>query len=280
MHLVKSRSSVCYLCIFYSFFMLFCIPNAYAWNWPWNNDCSDDECVTPERYFNRVYIGPEIYHACRTREGGTHQSGTVYGARCGYDYVKRFNFYVGGEALYGKGHLTGHSTKTKKIKSAFTDLMIEGRAGYTFQQKTGYRFSLTPFVGGGYAVEKNNFIHPTPLHVHFRTQYSYALAGFLSQMSWSPSLDIGINFKARYMIDAKNRVTHDPDFDNFDMLIKNEWHYRVELPITYYVNPKFLLALVPFYEYRHYGGQPNYPFDFLETKLCLYGATLRFVGCF
>lgn len=35
------------------------------------------------------------------------------------------------------------------------------------------------------------------------------------------------------------------------------------------------VGLVPFYEYRFYGHRANFPFDFLETKLKLYGATLK-----
>lgn len=244
-----------------------------------SNACCIEEIKCVKRCPHRIYVGPEAYYLRRDREGGTRQEGGVYGARAGYDYIKRYCFYVGGEAAYGRGRLHGHSGTGHRLKSTFIDASIEGRVGYTFQQKEGCRFAFTPFVGGGYIVEKNNFIHPTPITVHFRTECSYVTAGFLSSMTCSPCFDIGINFKAKYMIDARNQVSHDADSDVHKMLIKNEMHYRVDLPLTYYLCSDFALSLVPFYEYRHYGNQANFPFDFLDTQLNMYGVTLKLTGC-
>jgi hypothetical protein len=228
---------------------------------------------------HQLYVGPEFAYVNRLREGGTRQKGLLYGGRVGYDHIKRFKFYWGFEGWFGSGRLHGKSSNDNRLRSNFTDTTIEGRFGYTFQQKCGYRISLTPFIGGGYVLEKNNFIRPSPLKVHFRLHYYYGCAGFLSQATILPRFDIGLNFKAFYPYDGRNKVTHDPEHDSQNMLFKERWMYRLELPLTYHWRQDILLRLDPFYEYREYGKHANYPFDFLETKLRFYGATLKFVYC-
>ncbi len=264
------------------FFLAFCSLHSgllLGIAWPWS-PCNDANiCCFGRPGANQLYIGPEIYHVQRMRDGGAKQLGWVYGVRAGYEHIKRCKFYWGGDALYGKGTLSGRSASEDELKSKFIDKSIEGRFGYTFQRKTGYKFAFTPFIGIGYAEECNNFISPSPLRVHFKLRFSYGVVGFLSKMSWSPCLDIGVNFKAKFLYDAKNCVSHDPDIDGLRMLVKNQTHYRVELPMTYRKSENFFLSLVPFYEFRHYGGQVNFPFDFLETKLNIYGVTFKFLYC-
>jgi hypothetical protein len=234
-----------------------------------------EECIC-RRSANQVYIGPEVYHLNRNAAGKQH--GWIYGARAGYDHIKRFKFYWGAEEWYGTGILHGKSGKGDTIKSRFKDFYIEGRLGYTFQQKCGYRLSITPFFGGGYAVEKNNFVHPSPVPAHIRLYYQYACGGFLSQASLTPRLDVGVNFKVKYTFDGRIDVTHDPDFDPFHMLFKDRNQYKVEVPLTYHFT-KWLFCFEPFYETRKYGEHANFPFDFFETKLRIYGATLKFIFC-
>lgn len=229
---------------------------------------------------HQFYVGPEIYHVHRNREGGTKQNGTVYGVRTGYDRIKRCRLYWGFDALYGQGTLDGKSGAGNKIKSTFTDIFAEGRFGYTFQQKHGYRLSLTPFGGVGYMSERNNFKHPSPIPVHFDIKSWYGVAGFLSQATVTDRCDIGLNFKARFLYDPKCKVSHDPESENSTQLINEKIHYRVELPLSYRYwecSDSLLISLVPFYEFRQYGKRVNYPFDFLETRLNIYGATLKFI---
>lgn len=225
---------------------------------------------------HQFYIGPEIYHVSRSKSGGAKQDGTVYAGKIGYDYIKRYCFYFGAEALYGSGTLTGKANG-ERLKSRFIDAYAEGRIGYTFQQKCGCRLAFTPYVGGGYASEKNNFVHPSPLDVHFEIRYPYVCTGFLSSMKFNERWDVGINFKAKYPYDPRNHVTHDPDFDDSKMLVKECWHYRIEIPITYQLSCPWHISFVPFYEYRKYGNQANFPFDFVETQLHTYGALLKFM---
>lgn len=231
-------------------------------------------CLKPQPH--QFYIGSDIYHVHRNREGGTNQKGWLYGARIGYDYIKRYAIYFGCEAAYATGKLHGKSA-TSTLRSNLTDAHVEGRVGYTLQQKAGWQTSFTPFIGLGYFEEINKFVHPTPIHVHFETRFCYYDLGFLSKISPLPCLDIGINFKAKLMINAENRVTHDPQFDDSKMMIKHEIQYRVDLPFTYKWDKRILFCLSPFYEYRHYGRQENFPFDFLETTFQIYGVTIKLI---
>lgn len=235
--------------------------------------CCSEVCA------HQIYIGPEVEYARRTREGGSRQDGILYGARAGYDFIRASKFYFGLEGLYLTGRLHGHSADSEKIKSNFRDAEIEGRLGFTFMRCCWRPIYLTPFFGGGYVDERNNFVNPSPLKLHYDLHYGYVCAGFLSTIHYSRQFDVGLNFKAKYMLNAKNDVTHDPDFDDTSMHVKNEFNYRLELPLTYRVCDDFYLRLVPFYEYRHYGGKVNFPFDFIETRMHMAGATLKFVYC-
>lgn len=79
------------------------------------------------------------------------------------------------------------------------------------------------------------------------------------------------------MYNAKCAVTGDPDVDDFNLLIEDDWNYRIELPMIYRFCPcfgGFEAQVTPFYEFRHYGGRENFPFDFIDTKLMIWGFNL------
>ena len=244
------------------------------------DDIDDEEYCEPS-VFNRrrVYIGPEIYHLKRSRAGGTHQNGWMYGVRAGYDKVQKCTVYWGIDALYAKGTLHGKTGKGSKIKSRFTDENIEGRAGFTFQGNCLMRASFTPFIGIGYFSEKNNFVDPSPIPVHFNTRFGYGVVGFLSNLPWTERFETGLNFKARYPFEPRCRISHDPENDDTTLNVKEKWQFRVELPITYNCTccDLFALTLSPFYEYRLYGKHLNFPSNFLRTQYQIYGITFEFV---
>jgi hypothetical protein len=230
-----------------------------------------------KEYVHQLFIGPELYHLVRTRQGGTRQSGGVYGVRLGYERVKERAFYVGLDFFDGKGHLSGYTGQENPIRSRFFDMNAEARLGYMFAKKTDPYITFTPFLIYGYGREKNNFIHPSRLFLHFRLRYEYAGWGFQAKIKSTACWDAGINFKMKYLINPKNRVSNDPDFAPFNMSVNNEWQYRLEIPLTYYWKPYFLVQFLPIYEYRHYGGHQSYPFDFLETRLRIFGGSVRLI---
>lgn len=229
---------------------------------------------------HQFFIGPEYYYMERTKAGGTKQEGNMIGVRVGYDRLKRYGWYWGADALYAYGKLSGHSGDDFKIRSEVTDMSIEGRLGYTFQQKTCLQLAFTPFVGIGGFEQRNNFIHPSPLHVHFKTRYPYATAGFLSWAHLWGNFEGGLNFKVRFPFDPKCHVSNDEAHDPVSQVIKERVQYRIEVPITYascFCGSHVAISLSPFYEYRCYGGHPNFPFDFIKTEYKLWGATLEFM---
>ena len=233
-------------------------------------------------YSTDPYIGPEIYYIKRTKEGGAEQTGTLYGVRMGYDHVRRYKLYWGADALWAKGTLEGH-VRDEKLKSQFTDTNIEARLGYTFQSKSWRCASFTPYVGVGCFWENNEYQHPSPLKIHFKNTFSYIPVGFLSQIFLLPTLSVGVNFKTRIILEGEQHVTRDPKYDKLTQHFTEELQYRVELPIIYFFcweSRPLGLSLVPFFEYRPYGHRANFPFDFLETKLKLYGATLKLLYLF
>lgn len=243
-----------------------------------NNECF----IKPPSCAHQFYIGPEVYYVDRKREGGTHQDGFLYGVRLGYDRIKRYKFYWGFDGLYATGHLSGKNSGGNRIKSDFTDASTEGRLGYTFKCKTGYRLSFTPYIGVGYYLEQNDFKKPSPIPAHFRTEYAYGAIGFLSQVSINCLWDVGINLKAKWPYNPKCHISHDPEEENSTQNITERLQYRVELPVTYHTNlclDRVLISFVPFYEYRRYGAQANYPFDYFDTQFNNYGLLIKFMYC-
>lgn len=239
--------------------------------------CMDNTCTSNPF---QAYVGPEIYHVHRKREGGAKQNGTVYGIKGGYDRIKRYKIYFGFEALYSRGVLRGKSGTRNYLKSNFGDTFAEGRLGYTFQSKRKVKPLFTPFVGVGYFIEKNDFTHPKSTPIHFKTKYVYAAAGFLSRISLTEKIDLGLNFKVKYPYDAKCRVSNDPRQKDSTQVINEKLQYRIELPLTYnqvrdFNN--FAISFVPFYEMREYGYHPNFPSDFFKTRLDIYGGLIKLI---
>lgn len=239
-------------------------------------------CDLP-KWRDQFSIGPEIYHLKRVRKGGTKQSGTMYGIRLSYEHIGRCLVYYGVESAYAKGTIDGHSGFGAHLKSRFTDFFIEGRLGYTFQSKTASCAQLTPFIGYGYFIEKNNYIRPSPFTVHFKNTFNYFALGARSKAYIRPNLTVGINITGRFSIDGEVDVTHDRNFDDNILKYENEIHCWAGLPISYFVRLWGCPAefrLVPFYEYRHYGSHHNVPFDFPDTRIKIYGAAFEYLLLF
>lgn len=241
------------------------------------NCCCHSKYI-PNKYPHRIFVGPEFYHIHRSRGSGAKQNGWIYGVRAGYERVKRFKIYWGADFLYGEGQLHGKSDTAGKLKSTFRDENIEGRLGYTFQKKCSNHLSLTPYVGYGYFRETNRYHENQPRKVKFRTTFDYVVCGFLSNIAIFQSWNAGVNFKARFPLDGRCKI-FDPEENNSKQLFNSRWQYRVELPISYRIcqcYERVELDFVPFYEFRRYGGRENYPFNFIDTRLKIYGVNLQF----
>ncbi|MFN4173699.1 MAG: hypothetical protein ACK4HV_01160 [Parachlamydiaceae bacterium] len=231
----------------------------------------------PSMTNNRLYLGPQLAYLKRTRKGGTKQDGPLYGVRVGYDRLKRYGWYLGLEGSYSHGKIRGKTGADVKIHSRFTDMWAEARGGYTFQRKHGCQAAFTPFLGAGYLTEKNNFVSPSPLHLHFKTKYPYALIGFLTSFNVNDSWNIGLMFRTFLPFDPRSIVSNDPKHDSVTQNMGERLQYRVNIPITYkfVCYEKGSLTIEPFYEYRHYGTHVNFPFDYFKTELQWWGILFK-----
>jgi len=226
-----------------------------------------------------IWVGPEVYHFKRQRDGGTSQSGAISSIRVGLDRIKPHGVYIGADYFYAAGRLKGHTGSGTVLRSDLHDHIFEARLGFTYQQNECRKSFFTPFGGWGSFCEINNFTSPSPLQCTFTDTFNYIVIGFLSGVNFQALLSMGIDFKVKFMLDGQSKVTDDPLFEDITLKMENEIQCRLDLPITYNpCNSLFGLAfqLVPFYEFRHFGGREGYPFDFKDTKIYLYGAKFAF----
>lgn len=228
----------------------------------------------------QFYVGEESAYMWRTRDGGTKQSGRLDGVRLGADRIMPYGVYVGGDFIYATGKLRGQTSRGAPQSSIITDEIVEGRIGFTLQKPSLRAPFFTPFAGWGYFKEINSFRPPSPLPITFTDTFNFAVVGFLSGVNLTPLLSMGVNFKVRFMQHAESIVSDDPLYDDVTLLIDEETLYRLEAPLTLTPYNSFLGIggqLVPFYEFRHFGGREGYPFNFRDTKFNLVGLRLALI---
>jgi hypothetical protein len=226
---------------------------------------------------NRILIGPEFSHLKRTRQGGTCQSGWLYGIRGRYDHIARYKIYCGFESVYVLGTLSGESGSDQRIKSRFSECSLEGRIGYTFQSKDPRLLSITPFLGTGYFIELNRYTSPSPVKLHFDNRFLYGSAGCILQAHFTPQFDGELDVTVRLGWDDRMKVNRDPKYGSLTLHYMQKLQCRVALPLKYRTSIctfPFEAWAVPFFEYRHYGGKMGTPFDFIDTRIQSWGGTL------
>ncbi|MDR3624194.1 MAG: hypothetical protein P4L16_03520 [Chlamydiales bacterium] len=225
----------------------------------------------------KICIGPEGYYLKRMKEGGAWQSGTLIGVYGTYERIKPNSFYWGLIGTYANGRINGKSALGKDLASNFTDEEIEARLGFTIKDNCRYSSLFTPFIGYGYLEQVNSYLPPSVLILQFKDKITYFSFGFLSEVKMSKRFSIGLNVLMKWMLEGRCEVTGDPDEDDSLFIIENEMQYALELPIVYQLSQHkkvFTLSCVPFFQFRHYGGRENYPFDFIDTKFRVYGLRL------
>lgn len=225
----------------------------------------------------RCSVGPEIYFCERNKEGGSHQKGAMYGGRLTLESFCFHSIYLAADAFVACGELKGKNKNGRPLVSKLTDQIYEGRLGYLLPRSNSY---IVPFIGYGYFHEKNSYRPPSRLPCTYDDTFNYSLVGFLSGFYFTPLLSVGLNFETKFMTDGKSKVTKDPDFDDITMSMNNELQARVEIPLIYFLCQHLQLQLVPFYEFRHFGGREDFPFDFIDTKFHLIGLRFALGGCF
>lgn len=205
----------------------------------------------------------------------------MYGGRAVCEHFRGNNLYFAADGYWAYGKLEGHNADSQAITSYKSDAEVEGRLGYTFMKDLCTYFWVTPFLGGGYFVGSNRFVRPSPMEFESNTRFPYIALGFLSRVQLTDCFYFGLNFKTKYSVGAKTKITNDPDpeVDNSELIIEDKFFYEVELPLIYnwlWKCKRVECSFVPFYRFRHYGGHENHPFDFIDTKFHMYGARLMF----
>lgn len=273
-----------------AFIFLVCVASLnafegdYGSNYVYDSTC---ECCPDTPYLpclaNSVKLSPEISYLKRKREGGTSQTGMLYGVKASFERIYRYKYYLGLQGSYATGDIKGHAGNRSTLKSCWTDERFEGNVGYTFQYKYCPYYSFTPFVGAGYFRETNKFHRSSPLPLKFITESPYISYGFLSSIIFYDTFSIGLNARFKTPWDLHCRVKNDPDYPNIKLLVGDSLLYRIEMPIIYCV-PILLqridIGLTPFYERRSYGKKENYPFDFVKTGIDLIGLNLDILFLF
>lgn len=223
-------------------------------------------------------VGPLWSYLWREKETGSEQKGSLYGLQGSYNRIKRYGWYLGADGSYCAGILRGSVHHQTPIRSRYSTLTAEGRLGYTFMQKEGYNIGFTPFLGGGYIEERNNFTHPIDLPIHLKTSFPFAAGGFLLFGRPFSSVTAALSFKVRLPYEPTCKVTNDPDNEPMTQRIAERLHYRVDLPISWTMGTSgcFALTLDPLLEIRTFGTQTNYPFDFIKTKETFLGLLIAF----
>jgi len=223
---------------------------------------------------NIIDIGPEVFYMRRMRDGGTKQIGQMDGISVDYNRLRRYRWYFGASFDYAQGRLKGHNGAQADLTSTLTNKIWEGRFGYNFQRRGARGYFIAPYGGYGYFDEINAFHEPTT--VRFKNTFNFTTAGFLSGVNLSSVFSMWINFKMRFMLNGTSKITNDPAVGDNTLLMTNEVLALVEVPLIFSpscVRMGLEFVAAPFYEYRHFGGREGFPFDYIDTKYNLYGAS-------
>lgn len=229
----------------------------------------------------RLLVAPEVSHAKRTREGGTEQSGWLYGIHLNYDRLKSQGLYWGFDGYYTMGSLSGKSGSGTHLKSDFTDAEAEGRLGWSFGFGVKKPILITPFINYGYIYNKNDFDN---VSVVFEDTAQYYGGGILARVCWSENTTFGVNFSYQSMFEGKSKLAEaiDPEDRGAELMMENKNFYTLEFPISYrFPSRQSIQAwVIPFYRHRHFGGRSNFPQDFIDTKYRFYGVRATLCCCF
>ncbi|MBJ7449739.1 MAG: hypothetical protein JHC93_05210 [Parachlamydiales bacterium] len=238
-------------------------------------------------YTNDIELGAVGYNLTRTKTGGTKQKGLLTGLIVNYDRIKRNSFYLGADAYWAKGDMHGHSGSGRILKSIITDIEAEGRVGFTIRSKGEKKPFFTPFVGYGYFRETNQFKAPYPMTITYNDSFDYYAVGFVSGINVCKDFSVGINVKWKWMNEGTCKISNEPIDDytdpstaNPELIIESQWQYTIEMPLDFHPkkwSKRCWLNLVPFYEYRHFGGRENFPSDYIDTQERILGARLTFL---
>jgi hypothetical protein len=219
--------------------------------------------------------GPLLEHLKRIRDGGSRQSGDLYGFECLVARRPLRGIYFCCLYRYEEGYLYGQTGFGDALISKKTDQAFEGALGYTLPVKN--TLTCTPFVGKGRIFAKNSFEIPSPIEACFDVRYNYWAGGFRADWKMNAEFSLGFLAKGIFSEGATCKVVDPEEEESKSLIVEDELSWEIELPLVHCskkLDGRLRVGLTPFYRYRHWGGHENYPYNFFDTKFYILGATL------
>ncbi len=220
----------------------------------------------------QVAIGPEIYYLHRSVEGGSVQNGTMVGPSFKFERFRRCALFWSAQYTAAWGKLIGNNGSGSSLRSTMCEQQAEGRLGYNYQWKTGYKPYILPFIGYGYLRQANEFQEPAVTLVDY---FPYSSFGLQLGMNLSCYTSIGLLVKGDWMLEGNSFIEISGNPDRIERNMEEKWQYTVELPLTHRKSLGrrcFYWVFTPFVRLRHLGGLPGFPANFPDTRYSNYGA--------
>lgn len=221
-------------------------------------------------------VGPRVYWKKRHVYNGACTKGFLEGFDIKFDRTKRGSIYWASLFDYAWGKATGVTGGGAFSKAVLADYSLEGRLGYSIQPMLRDTLFFTPYVGLGYYQSKYRFVEPSVPVLDYYYKNPYLSTGFLFSRFLKPWVSLGLNFCIQFAFDGKRGLKIAGNYSKTP--VDNEMQYIAELPFTYQVSKKekgFGIQLVPFFEYRHYGGRISGIATFMDTRFIIAGINAR-----
>lgn len=227
---------------------------------------------------NIFTFGPEAFHMDRKLRTGTEMDGWFQGFRGGYDHIAPNSLYYGVEAGFSQGTLDGVQSNGDPLRADVLEWDAEARLGFTVGCEKWRNLLVTPFVGYHYYNGHFRFFFPSDPEPRCEDTFNAWVAGLFVSLDICDRVRAGVDFRARYMWDAKNILKEaSTTYPYLDRTMGNRFHWAVQAPVDIQVcksRPNLKLRVTPFWRHRHYGFWLNSPKNFTRTKFCNFGAAI------
>ncbi len=224
-------------------------------------------------------LGPEAYYMKRSKQGGSWQDGWLYGIRGNYEKLRSTGLYFSADGYWATGELEGKSKSGNTLKSDISEYQAEGRLGFSITFPESCCVTWVPYAGYGYFSSDIDFVSPSTLEYKSTSSFWYFASGGMLLVSINDCWNAGVHFKYKLPDEPKHTIENDPDYGKLVLSIGRKALYEIELPVRYRTclsGRQVGLIFTPFYRFRRYDSQANYPFDFYDTRFHIWGARLLF----
>ncbi len=222
--------------------------------WTWN------PCYTPD-WTDCVYFSPKVFHEkLHTQttnlsllkflgiDQGQHARGTLYGIDVGYIYKNSYGLWGQLGAQYAQGKLKDSTASNRRVYNT----AVEGLVGYAFVNSC---FTLTPFLGVGYSLNRQHFeeLDKNDQKVRLRYHTYYIPFGLKLSYMFTPNFECSLHLQANPQADSTLKVNR---LNQYRFELGKTTGYLVQVPLTWnitYTDYTWKILLVPFWNRLVYG---------------------------